>query len=398
MTEQGKTDAADGLWLNKDGKRICCNPWTHFEINNANGDVTMCCDYGSVLGNVNEQSIADIWNGKKYQQVRREMYEAGAEKMCNPNCLLLNGAKRFESLSWFDKIDKDNGCYRNALLSESEIRKGGAVLSSFPRWISVSVTYKCNYRCYHCYQADKHDDNQKLPETFMEELKNYFKYFQIFFILGGEPTLAPEFFDLLKLGASCPHVKYGMVSNGSLIHKCFKEIERINWAFISISLDAATKENYELLRRSKNWERVNQNLELIAGMKKERDFDFPIGMTVNRKNYNEIYDFVLLARKYGGMPKINLVSVPNASARFYHKYLSFSDKQKKAMLEQIERAAKDLPDVFGETGLNVLKRQISAHGITAQVTDYLRIIAQKVLVRYPSFFDKLKRFKKSLIR
>ena len=46
---------SNGLWINKDGKKVCYNPWTHFEVNNPNGDVTMCCVNPIVLGNVNEQ-------------------------------------------------------------------------------------------------------------------------------------------------------------------------------------------------------------------------------------------------------------------------------------------------------------------------------------------------------
>jgi MoaA/NifB/PqqE/SkfB family radical SAM enzyme len=81
---------SNGLWLNRSGKKICYNPWTHFEVNNPNGDVTMCCDVPTVLGNVNEQSIEEIWNGEKYQKLRRMMFEQGAEKMCGPDCLLIN--------------------------------------------------------------------------------------------------------------------------------------------------------------------------------------------------------------------------------------------------------------------------------------------------------------------
>ena len=32
----------NGLWLIKHNKTICYNPWTHFEVNNTNGDVSMC--------------------------------------------------------------------------------------------------------------------------------------------------------------------------------------------------------------------------------------------------------------------------------------------------------------------------------------------------------------------
>ena len=56
-------------------KFICKHPWSHFEVNNPNGDVTMCCNNDTVLGNVNGASIADIWNGSKFKAMRKRQPE-----------------------------------------------------------------------------------------------------------------------------------------------------------------------------------------------------------------------------------------------------------------------------------------------------------------------------------
>ena len=167
-----RTENTNRLWLNKDGKKICYNPWTHFEVNNPNGDVTMCCDVSIVLDNVNKQSIADIWNCEKYQQIRKQMYNDGADKMCGSNCLLLNGMKNYQSFSWFHGFDKNSSCYKNALLNEDEIREGKTYLSSYPRWMRFTISYNCNYKCYHCYQKNERKINRKLTETFISEVKN----------------------------------------------------------------------------------------------------------------------------------------------------------------------------------------------------------------------------------
>ena len=59
-------------------KFVCKHPWSHFEVNNPNGDVTMCCNNNTVLGNVNKNSIEEIWNGKGFLESRERMRDEGA--------------------------------------------------------------------------------------------------------------------------------------------------------------------------------------------------------------------------------------------------------------------------------------------------------------------------------
>ena len=54
---------------------LCERPFTKCYIK-ASGQVALCCEdwnYQRILGNVGESSIADIWNGAKYRQLRREL-------------------------------------------------------------------------------------------------------------------------------------------------------------------------------------------------------------------------------------------------------------------------------------------------------------------------------------
>ena len=67
-------------------KFVCKHPWSHFEVNNPNGDVTMCCNNNTVLGNVNEGTIDEIWNGEGFQAARARMRDEGAYAMCPHTC------------------------------------------------------------------------------------------------------------------------------------------------------------------------------------------------------------------------------------------------------------------------------------------------------------------------
>src|SRR5690606_32247218 len=57
--------------------RLCPYPWFSFSIA-CNGDVVACCrdlEHKTVLGNLLEQEFEEIWNGARYQQLRRDLVE-----------------------------------------------------------------------------------------------------------------------------------------------------------------------------------------------------------------------------------------------------------------------------------------------------------------------------------
>jgi len=67
---------------NRKKYHLCPYPWFSFFIGN-NGDVVACCrdlDHQTVLGNLFEQEFDEIWNGDKYQALRRDLVEKSPEK------------------------------------------------------------------------------------------------------------------------------------------------------------------------------------------------------------------------------------------------------------------------------------------------------------------------------
>lgn len=89
---QGLFDASDRLryrrrtfhnatgFLNRrtEGRyHVCPYPWTHLRIA-SNGDVVPCCrdlQHKTVLGNLKEQSVEDIWNGQAMTGLRRNLLD-----------------------------------------------------------------------------------------------------------------------------------------------------------------------------------------------------------------------------------------------------------------------------------------------------------------------------------
>jgi radical SAM protein with 4Fe4S-binding SPASM domain len=60
---------------------LCPYPWYSFVIA-SNGDVVSCCrdlEHKTVLGNLFEQDFEEIWNGERYQALRRDLIEGRPE-------------------------------------------------------------------------------------------------------------------------------------------------------------------------------------------------------------------------------------------------------------------------------------------------------------------------------
>ena len=109
---QGKADEVHiGIGHNWAGKQSnvmelkprvypCKAPWSSFVIN-WNGDVAMCCvDYETTvkLGNVQTESVLEIWNGTKLKELRQRHLERNFDGLICKNC---PGEATMPWLSWW---------------------------------------------------------------------------------------------------------------------------------------------------------------------------------------------------------------------------------------------------------------------------------------------------------
>jgi len=323
-------------------KFICKHPWAHFEVNNPNGDVTMCCNNDTVLGNVNDSSISEIWNGEAFQANRKRMRDEGAHVMCPHTCPVLQGGKKYENLDWHTELSEDGEQRKNAVLNEEEFRTGQTELQSSPRWLRFTYSYACNLDCYHCYQREDAKMRIKLPQHFMEEIPEYAAMAQIVMPFGGEPFYFSPVIDFLEKHNANLETRFYFITNATLLtDKVYATISRLPISTMAASLDAATAESFDVLRvrgRNANFQTVIDNLERLQDLKKQKDFTFTISMTVNAVNYDEVDKFVDLALSYDAEPLLLLVANPYQETGFQDQYLTFTPEQFETMFAAIERS------------------------------------------------------------
>jgi len=349
-------------------KFVCKHPWAHFEINNPNGEVTMCCNNDIVLGNVNEASIEEIWNGETFQENRKRMRDEGAYAMCPHTCPVLQGGKKYETLDWVDELSEDGEPRLNAEINDAEFAEGKILLQSVPRWLRFTYSYACNLDCYHCYQREDAKMRIKLPDKFMAELPEYAAKAQVVMPFGGEPFYFKPVLEFLEKHNANLETRFYFITNATLLtEKVYATIERLPITCMAASLDAATAESFDTLRvrgRNAEWDTVITNLKKLRELKKTKGFTFTLSMTLNSVNCDEIDSFIDLALSYDAEPLILLVANPYQEVGFQKRYLTFSQKQFDAMFAAIDHA---LPKVHkkgfedAEIYLNQLRRVLMQH-------------------------------------
>lgn len=81
-------------WLKSANPPLCDVPWLGTSIVMSDGQVQFCCHSESTVGNVNEQSFEEIWNGEEMQGIRRSLTAQQLPLQCqSTSCPIYRGDK-----------------------------------------------------------------------------------------------------------------------------------------------------------------------------------------------------------------------------------------------------------------------------------------------------------------
>lgn len=177
----------------------------------------------------------------------------------------------------------------------------------FPVTIEFDLTNKCNHKCSFCFYAehlsiDKSTLNTSILFERIEEIA-YLGSKGICFTGGGEPTLHPEFREILiktkSLGIDC-----GLITNGSLIHKLSEDLVK-NLKWIRISLAGGDAKSYQKVQGVNQFEKIINNIKILSKEKIKQNSNLNIGIRVlvTPLNINTLDNLAMLLKD----TKINYV-------------------------------------------------------------------------------------------
>ena len=323
---------------------ICLRPFYSLELN-LRGDVSVCCPawVRGMIGNIKKNSLLDIWNDKPVRNMRRMMLEGRWEKICRPTCPVVMNYRHTKQ-----QIDLDIA--RSHTLTEeliSEIKSNRVNLMTRPTWINFANSRICNLNCVMCGGAYFKED-KLLTDKAMVEVEAFLSDVRELFLTGhGDPFARPDTRKLLlNLDSSVySRLRINLLTNGLLLPVYWERIRHLNFGFINISVDAATKRTYEQIRKNGKWEDLIRAFEVVQANRSKFDSAM-INMTVMRSNYREIPVFIDLASRFGFSVGINKVRGRWGDENFFTSSESDTFEQLTNILRDAAEKAKALSVPF----------------------------------------------------
>ena len=161
----------------------------------------------------------------------------------------------------------------------------------------------CNLNCVMCpwtkIRKEKHESGDMSQEIW-EALRPHLHEVQsIDFTGGGEPLLQPKLVEWIS-EAKAAGCETGFLTNGILLEK---ELARqmisagVDW--ICFSIDGATADVYEAIRKGSNFERVCENLANIAALRVGEVPKTMINFVLMQMNFHQVEEIVRLAARLG---------------------------------------------------------------------------------------------------
>lgn len=150
------------------------------------------------------------------------------------------------------------------------------------------ILTQCNLTCRHCYINPTQHGNAMLPvETITAWLDVFVRKtsYANLVLLGGEPTLHPQLFEIVKAARRMGYKSITIDTNGYLFHDILNKLTPEDLDFISFSLDGATPQTNDRIRGEGCF------AHCTAGIKQavRRGFHTSLIFTVSRENIHELH-------------------------------------------------------------------------------------------------------------
>jgi len=289
-----------------DSDNFCMLPWMHLHAF-PDGRAYPCCFALDKLhvGNVNENSMEEVFNGDKMKQMRLNMLANKRSREC---------AKCYDQEdSGFFSLRLSSNKHFGHNISMTENTKPDGTADFIIKYWDIRFSNLCNMACRSCgtwFSSNWYEDHKKLTgappnhakimkagrsgNDIWEQLLKQFDHVEQFYFAGGEPIIMEEHLRILKELDKRKMYHVRLIYNTNFSKSKFKgtDIFELWNKFDSVSIGAsldAMGPRAELMRKGTKWE------ETVANRKRMLEVcpqvDFYISATVGLSNCLHVTDF-----------------------------------------------------------------------------------------------------------
>jgi len=174
---------------------------------------------------------------------------------------------------------------------------------SAPICLTWELTYACNLQCVHCLSASGRRDPRELSTQECMRVVDELERMQVFYVNigGGEPTLRPDFWNLLDYSVA-HHVGVKFSTNGVRLDKqTARRLAGTDYVDVQISIDGATADVNDAVRGIGSFAMARRAMDNLA----EAGFgEFKISLVVTRHNVSQLDKFEQIAAAYGARLRV----------------------------------------------------------------------------------------------
>lgn len=330
-------------------KTFCILPWIHFYAN-PDGGVLPCCigNHRTPLGNVQQNTIEEIWNGERYKTMRQKM-------LAGERCEECSACYQTEDSGVNSFRQSSNRDYAEFLNYVNETNQDGSLDSVNLKYLDIRWSNICNFKCKGCSSTyssswatedNKHGQNKQVlifaggqnNNGLYEQIKPYLSSVKEIYFAGGEPLLMDKHYEILEhlisIGNTDIKIRYN--SNLSSLH--YKNISVIElWKKFSnihmnVSIDS-WGDRAEYIREGTDWIKLKENFELI---KKECPH-IRLGISAVVSIFNvytlpEFIDYMIKNSLIDNNVHINFYCLQNPS---FYSFDVFDDNMRKIVVDKL---------------------------------------------------------------
>lgn len=234
------------------------------------------------VGNLQFQSIEEVFNSARAKHLRNSIKD-GSYRYCNE-----------KQCAWL--LDKHNAPGWPSKPKSVTVEN-----------IRLAVDESCNLSCPSCrtrtiFIKDKHKirAKTKLTNKIIQYVARQSHNINMHLGSDGDPFASLIYRDFLKRSRHCKNMRFTITTNGLLISKMYHKnqhvFERLDE--LNVSVDGATDQTYEKLRRGGKFEILCDNLKFLKDIKQKHGFKLRLHFVIQCDNYKEMTEMAHMGIKY----------------------------------------------------------------------------------------------------
>lgn len=248
------------------------------------GNMSICCmAYEGIYGNLFTEEISDIWNSNRAKACRLSLMNHTFSFCSTERCPFLSGS------------EVKNGSV-NREKYEFPYRE-------YPDSIAPEVDYSCNLSCPSCRKsvfAENGKDRDEYADMVIDKLADVPS--RLIINTVGEIFASKNCRKILENKKIKNRDQLSIYTNGTLITNEILNRLTENYSNLefAVSIDGATKDTYEKLRRGGDFNRLMEVMESLSRLRKEGKISYlQVNYVVQSDNVMEIDKFVKKAKLWG---------------------------------------------------------------------------------------------------